>query len=374
VMASVITVEESKGINFETEYVEGMQLGKGYIAAYFVTNSDCMEAVVEDAYLLITAFADEGLCYAPHLPPMSATRMIRERSLQGSPAYPRCAHPMRLRLLDTIRSPAQVRSRLTSVPSRPLALLEAARLPREQRCGADASRVTLQSGAAGELGIFQGIEVKRSGRFPARRWSLARGVRPVAVRENRVAGTRGARAVSRWHACRLGSTPTRSASCARRLPRGRRRRAHDMQELHARGLQFSLVLADSLYGESGEFTAALHQLGLRYVVAIRSSHVVWTGPGRAQALHPLARVRPRLRQWRERFPLHPGGCFRAARVLELTLLPDPDPPATGPQQQPRETTWFVLSNRSGMTERAVSDMYGRHTQDPRTDVSRPKMG
>src|SRR5262249_3855522 len=50
----VITVEESKGINFETEYVEGMQLDKGYISAYFVTNSDRMEAVVEDAYLLIT--------------------------------------------------------------------------------------------------------------------------------------------------------------------------------------------------------------------------------------------------------------------------------------------------------------------------------
>src|SRR5690348_3799307 len=50
----VITVEESKGINFETEYVEGMQLDKGYISAYFVTNSDRMEAVIEDAYILIT--------------------------------------------------------------------------------------------------------------------------------------------------------------------------------------------------------------------------------------------------------------------------------------------------------------------------------
>jgi chaperonin GroEL len=50
----VITVEESRGISFETEYVEGMQLDKGYISAYFVTNSDRMEAVVEDAYLLIT--------------------------------------------------------------------------------------------------------------------------------------------------------------------------------------------------------------------------------------------------------------------------------------------------------------------------------
>jgi len=50
----VITVEESRGINFETEYVEGMQIDKGYISAYFVTNAEKMEASIEDAYLLIT--------------------------------------------------------------------------------------------------------------------------------------------------------------------------------------------------------------------------------------------------------------------------------------------------------------------------------
>jgi chaperonin GroEL len=50
----VITVEESKGTGFEKEYVEGMQIDKGYISAYFVTNSDRMEAVVEEPYILIT--------------------------------------------------------------------------------------------------------------------------------------------------------------------------------------------------------------------------------------------------------------------------------------------------------------------------------
>jgi chaperonin GroEL len=50
----VITIEESRGINFETEFVEGMQLDKGYSSAYFVTNSDRMEAVIEDSYILIT--------------------------------------------------------------------------------------------------------------------------------------------------------------------------------------------------------------------------------------------------------------------------------------------------------------------------------
>jgi chaperonin GroEL len=50
----VITVEESRGINFETEYVEGMQIDKGYISAYFVTNSEKMEASIENPYILIT--------------------------------------------------------------------------------------------------------------------------------------------------------------------------------------------------------------------------------------------------------------------------------------------------------------------------------
>jgi chaperonin GroEL len=50
----VITVEESRGTNFEIEFVEGMQIDKGYLSAYFVTNPDRMEAVVEDANILIT--------------------------------------------------------------------------------------------------------------------------------------------------------------------------------------------------------------------------------------------------------------------------------------------------------------------------------
>ena len=50
----VITVEESRGINFEVEYVEGMQIDKGYISPYFVTNSEKMEATLENPYILIT--------------------------------------------------------------------------------------------------------------------------------------------------------------------------------------------------------------------------------------------------------------------------------------------------------------------------------
>lgn len=49
----VITVEESKGLEFETDYVEGMQFDRGYVSPYFVTDPEQMEAVIEDPYLLI---------------------------------------------------------------------------------------------------------------------------------------------------------------------------------------------------------------------------------------------------------------------------------------------------------------------------------
>ena len=50
----VITVEESKGIKYETEYVEGMQFDRGYISPYFVTNAEKMETEIDDPYILIT--------------------------------------------------------------------------------------------------------------------------------------------------------------------------------------------------------------------------------------------------------------------------------------------------------------------------------
>jgi chaperonin GroEL len=50
----VITVEESRGLKFETEFVDGLQLDRGYVSPYFVTNPDRMEAALDNPYLIIT--------------------------------------------------------------------------------------------------------------------------------------------------------------------------------------------------------------------------------------------------------------------------------------------------------------------------------
>jgi len=49
----VITVEESKSMQFEQEFVEGMQFDRGYLSAYFITSTDKMEAVINEPYILI---------------------------------------------------------------------------------------------------------------------------------------------------------------------------------------------------------------------------------------------------------------------------------------------------------------------------------
>jgi chaperonin GroEL len=63
----VITVEESKGLAFETEYVEGMQFDRGYISPYFITSQESTEAALEEPYLLIH---DKKISAAANLVPV----------------------------------------------------------------------------------------------------------------------------------------------------------------------------------------------------------------------------------------------------------------------------------------------------------------
>jgi len=70
----VITVEESKSLEFETEYVEGMQFDRGYISPYFMTNAEEMEAVIESPLILVT---DRKISAAQDLVP------VLEKMIQG---------------------------------------------------------------------------------------------------------------------------------------------------------------------------------------------------------------------------------------------------------------------------------------------------
>ena len=50
----VVTVEEGKGLRYETEFVEGMSMDRGFFSPYFVTNPERMEVVIDEPYILIT--------------------------------------------------------------------------------------------------------------------------------------------------------------------------------------------------------------------------------------------------------------------------------------------------------------------------------
>ncbi|MCZ6539031.1 MAG: chaperonin GroEL, partial [Chloroflexi bacterium] len=51
----VITVDESKSLSYETEFVDGMNIDRGFLSPYFVTNSERQESVLDEPYILITS-------------------------------------------------------------------------------------------------------------------------------------------------------------------------------------------------------------------------------------------------------------------------------------------------------------------------------
>lgn len=128
-----------------------------------------------------------------------------------------------------------------------------------------------------------------------------------------------------------------------------------IEELLALGFHFSVVLADSLYGESGPFISALHRLHLQYVVAIRSNHGVWMLPGqriRQTRWRPFERVftdgTSEQRFLRETI----FGRRHAVRYYQIT---------TDPQTLPPETTWDLMTNLPGKIEATVGNTFGLRT-------------
>jgi hypothetical protein len=128
-----------------------------------------------------------------------------------------------------------------------------------------------------------------------------------------------------------------------------------VEELVALGFRFSVVLADRLYGESGEVTSALHRLGLRYVVAIRSNHAVWLLPGqrvRQTRWRPFERVFTAGSAERRFLRETVYGTRRAIRSYQIT---------TDPQTLPPETTWDLMTNLPGKIEQSVGNTFGLRT-------------
>jgi SRSO17 transposase len=128
-----------------------------------------------------------------------------------------------------------------------------------------------------------------------------------------------------------------------------------VEELVALGFRFRVVLTDSLYGESGPFVSALHRLGLRYVVALRSNHGVWMLPGqriRQTRWRPFSRIftdgSAEQRFIRETV----YGTRRAVRYYQIT---------TDPATLPPETTWNLMTNLPGEIARTVGDTFGLRT-------------
>src|SRR5659263_531501 len=68
----VITVEESKTMGTNLEIVEGMQFDRGYLSAYMITDTDKMEAVLDDPYILIT---DKKISSIQEILPVSYTHL-----------------------------------------------------------------------------------------------------------------------------------------------------------------------------------------------------------------------------------------------------------------------------------------------------------
>ena len=79
----VITVEESNTMGTELEFTEGMQFDKGYISAYFVTDPERMEAVLDDPYILL------------HQGKISARRRPAAAAGEGHPVRQAAVHPGR---------------------------------------------------------------------------------------------------------------------------------------------------------------------------------------------------------------------------------------------------------------------------------------
>ncbi|MDZ4878004.1 MAG: IS701 family transposase ISNpu5 [Chroococcidiopsis cubana SAG 39.79] len=129
-----------------------------------------------------------------------------------------------------------------------------------------------------------------------------------------------------------------------------------IKQLQSMGFKFNLVLADSLYGESGKnFISVLDELGLNYIVAIRSNHYVEILPRqRVQYLkwHKFQRVFSDLSRENRFIREIISGKRGEKRYWQIT---------TDALALPENSTWYVMSKYPEITPREVGNFYGLRT-------------
>src|SRR2546425_5066789 len=128
-----------------------------------------------------------------------------------------------------------------------------------------------------------------------------------------------------------------------------------IKELPQWGLHFSVVLADSLYGESSDFVSELEKLHLKYVVAIRSNHGVWLPPGQ----------RVRYTNWRPFARVFSNGKQQTRYIREIVFGQRGriryDHLTTDPHTLPPESTWYIMTNLEGKIQQTIGNTYGLRT-------------
>jgi len=128
-----------------------------------------------------------------------------------------------------------------------------------------------------------------------------------------------------------------------------------IQQLQQQGFQFSLVLADSIYGESGPFISALERLHLHYIVGLRFNHGVWLPSGeriRYTRWRPFARIFTDGSQQPRSIREVIYGHRRRIRFYEITI---------DPVTLPTDGTWFIMTNLQGDIRTQVGNLYGLRT-------------
>lgn len=118
------------------------------------------------------------------------------------------------------------------------------------------------------------------------------------------------------------------------------------------GFKFDLVLADSLYGESGTFITVLNKFSLVFVVAIRSNHGGWLPPGEAVTYG----------KWERFYRIFTSGTIEYRHIQEIRFG-DIKPVTywiitTDPELLPKNQTWYVMTNLRGDVTQKLGNLYG----------------